>query len=198
MSLKYPVEITPIKEEEGGGFLAEIKILKGCVSDGETVDEAMANIQDAKEEWFKYMIDNGYDIPEPDIELESGCAALFTCLTDFKKLMLTAPKLKTACEEEIKYYDQIRCDLTHYCEINFETMSQEKCVEICKLMFIYSKKRRKVKDILDMVSPFSAYITGHPNVQSDLGKIANDVIKVGNRVEGNRRYKPKVLVSLFN
>ena len=197
MSLKYPVEITPIKEEEGGGFLAEIKLLKGCMSDGETVDEAMANIQDAKESWLTYMLEKGYDIPEPDIELEAGCDALFSCLTDFKKLMLTAPKLKAACEEVIKYYEQIRCDLMHYCEINFESMSKDKCEEICKLMFIYSKKRRKAKDILDMVSPFASYMAGHQNVQSDLGKIANDVIKVNTRAEGSRRYKPKVLVSLF-
>lgn len=197
MSLKYPVEITPISEDAGGGFRAEIKLLKGCISDGETADEAMANIQDAKEEWFKYMIENDYDIPEPDIELQMGCDMLISCLTDFKKLMFKAPKLKVACEEEIKYYEKIRYDLLHYCEINFENMSKDKCEEICKLMFIYSKKRRKAKDILDVVSPFVTYLSGHQNVQGELVKIANDVIKVVNRVDGERRYKPNVLVSLF-
>ena len=198
MSLKYPVEITPISDDEGGGFFAEIKLLKGCTSTGETVDEANTNIQEAKEEWIKYMLERGYDIPEPDIELTAGCDMFVSCITDFKKLMLMAPKLKAACEEEIKYYEQIRCDLSHYCEVNFETMTKDKCVEICKLMFIYSKKRRKAKDVLEIVSPFAAYIPGHPNVQSDLGNIANNAIKVATRADGNRRYKPKVLVSLFS
>ena len=188
----------PISADEGSGFRAEIKLLKGCVSDGKTADEANHNIQEAKEEWFKYMIENGYEIPEPDIELQMGCDMLVSCLTDFKKLMLVAPKVKVSCEEEIKYYEKIICDLTHFCEINFESMTKDKCAEICKLIFIYTKKRRKAKNILEVVAPFAAYIPGHPNVQSDLGNIANNAIKMNGYVNGDRRYKPKVLVGLFN
>ena len=40
MSLNYPSQITKIDEVDGGGFLIEVPMLKGCMSDGETVEEA--------------------------------------------------------------------------------------------------------------------------------------------------------------
>ena len=40
MNLKYTTQITEIAAEDGGGYLIEIPLLKGCVSDGETVAEA--------------------------------------------------------------------------------------------------------------------------------------------------------------
>lgn len=48
MSLNYPVEISVIPEDEGGGYLASIPLLPGCMTDGETVEEAYTNLQDAK------------------------------------------------------------------------------------------------------------------------------------------------------
>ena len=48
-------------------------MLKGCVSDGETIAEALENIKEAKEEWFKYMLENNLPIPEPtDVSKYSG------------------------------------------------------------------------------------------------------------------------------
>ena len=36
----YPVVITPLAEEEGGGYLATVPDLPGCMSDGATREEA--------------------------------------------------------------------------------------------------------------------------------------------------------------
>ena len=73
MKLKYPTQLTEIPAEEGGGYLIEIPLLKGCVSDGETVTETLKNIEEAKEEWFTYMLENNLSIPEPaDISKYSG------------------------------------------------------------------------------------------------------------------------------
>ena len=73
MNLKYPTQITEIATEDGGGYLVEIPLLKGCMSDGETVAEALENIKEAKEEWFKYMLENNLPIPEPaDVSKYSG------------------------------------------------------------------------------------------------------------------------------
>ena len=73
MKLKYPTQITEISAEDGGGYLIEIPLLKGCVSDGETITEALKNIEEAKEEWFAYMLENSLSIPEPaDISKYSG------------------------------------------------------------------------------------------------------------------------------
>ena len=66
MSLNYPSQITKIDEADGGGFLIEVPMLKGCMSDGETVEEAYNNLEEAKKEWFTYMLENNLAIPEPD------------------------------------------------------------------------------------------------------------------------------------
>jgi len=65
MGLDYPVEVKKIREEEGGGFFVSIPLLPGCMSDGESLDEAYDNIQEAKEEWFSSMLERGMKIPEP-------------------------------------------------------------------------------------------------------------------------------------
>lgn len=65
MELRYPTQITEISVEDGGGYMIEIPLLKGCMSDGETVLEALENINDAKMEWFAYMLENNLPIPEP-------------------------------------------------------------------------------------------------------------------------------------
>ena len=73
MKLKYPTQITEIAAEDGGGYLVEIPLLKGCMSDGETVAEALENIKEAKEEWFTYMLENNLPISEPaDVSKYSG------------------------------------------------------------------------------------------------------------------------------
>jgi predicted RNase H-like HicB family nuclease len=43
--MRYPVVVTPDLEE--GGFVVECPAIPGCVSEGETIEEAMANIRDA-------------------------------------------------------------------------------------------------------------------------------------------------------
>ena len=43
--MQYPVIIE--KDEEEGGFVVTRPLLKGCVSQGETEEEALENIKDA-------------------------------------------------------------------------------------------------------------------------------------------------------
>jgi antitoxin HicB len=43
----YPFEVRPLTEEEGGGYLISFPDFAECISDGETVDEAMSNGRDA-------------------------------------------------------------------------------------------------------------------------------------------------------
>jgi len=70
MNLNYPLQITKVAEDEGGGYLAEIPLLKGCMSDGESTDEAIENVTEAKKEWLEYMLDNDLEITEPKTEDE--------------------------------------------------------------------------------------------------------------------------------
>ena len=73
MGLNYPVAIERISEEDGGGFFASISLLPGCMSDGETLEEAYENIENAKKEWLRSMLERGMNIPAPvDQEEFSG------------------------------------------------------------------------------------------------------------------------------
>ncbi len=71
MNLAYPVEIQKVKEDEGGGYLASIPLLSGCMSDGETLEEAYDNIEEAKEEWLGSMLERNMEIPESMEEQEN-------------------------------------------------------------------------------------------------------------------------------
>lgn len=44
---EYPYQIRPLTAEEGGGFLIRYTDFWGCISDGETIDEAIINGRDA-------------------------------------------------------------------------------------------------------------------------------------------------------
>lgn len=46
-------------------YIASISELKGCVADGETIEEATAAIKDALESYILACIEAGYTIPEP-------------------------------------------------------------------------------------------------------------------------------------
>jgi len=45
----------------------EIPTLPGCRSDGETIEEALAMIEDAKHAWIEMVYEDGGIIPESDI-----------------------------------------------------------------------------------------------------------------------------------
>ncbi|MDR1109627.1 MAG: type II toxin-antitoxin system HicB family antitoxin [Deltaproteobacteria bacterium] len=48
---KAKIELRPLTEEEGGGWLAEFPDLPGCMSDGETPEEALRNAVEAETAW---------------------------------------------------------------------------------------------------------------------------------------------------
>jgi len=71
MRRQYKVVLRPLPDQDGGGWLAEIPELLGCISDGNTKDEALRNVEDAKLEWFDYALKKGVSIPQPgDYESE--------------------------------------------------------------------------------------------------------------------------------
>jgi antitoxin HicB len=63
--LRYSIVVEPLSEADGGGFVAFVPDLPGCMSDGETPEEALANIRDAIEEWKAAARDLGHEIPAP-------------------------------------------------------------------------------------------------------------------------------------
>jgi antitoxin HicB len=61
LSLKYPITLIP----ETVGYSVEIKDLPGCVSQGDTLEEALTMLEDAKFAWLKVNLELGNPIPLP-------------------------------------------------------------------------------------------------------------------------------------
>jgi antitoxin HicB len=66
---EYPVVIEPLPQEDGGGFLATVPDLPGCMSDGETREEAARNVSDAIRAWIEEAKNLGRPVPEPSVHL---------------------------------------------------------------------------------------------------------------------------------
>ena len=64
-SQRYAIVIEPLSESDGGGFLATVPDLPGCVSDGATDREALENAYDAIEAWVEQATAMGRTIPSP-------------------------------------------------------------------------------------------------------------------------------------
>ena len=62
----YPFEIRPLAAEEGGGFLISYPDFSGCLSDGETVDEALANGKDALKATIAALRAKELTVPAPN------------------------------------------------------------------------------------------------------------------------------------
>lgn len=64
LNLPYAILLIP-SDEDDGGWLAKIPDLPGCISFGDTKEEALAMIEDAKMGWITHRYEAGYPIPEP-------------------------------------------------------------------------------------------------------------------------------------
>ena len=71
----YAHVVSPLSEEEGGGFLITFPDLPGCMSDGETAADAIAHGRDAFESWVSARTDAGKPIPDPAYRPEAAPAA---------------------------------------------------------------------------------------------------------------------------
>ncbi len=63
---RYPVILRPLSENEGGGWIAIVPDLPGCMSDGATGQEAFDNVLDAIDSWESDAEADGISAPEPD------------------------------------------------------------------------------------------------------------------------------------
>lgn len=61
----YRVFVERLAPHLGGGFVSYAPELMGCVSDGETPDEALHNIYDAIQSWIDTAQERGEPVPRP-------------------------------------------------------------------------------------------------------------------------------------
>jgi antitoxin HicB len=62
---EYPCIIRPLSKEDGSGYLIEYPDLPGCISDGETPEEAIVNGRDAVGSYIASCREFGDKVPKP-------------------------------------------------------------------------------------------------------------------------------------
>jgi antitoxin HicB len=65
LNLQYSITIDPDLE---GGYIAQIKDLPGCLTQGETLQETISNINEAKELWLETAYEADDEIPLPSTD----------------------------------------------------------------------------------------------------------------------------------
>lgn len=63
MIYRYRIAVRPLADFEGGGWLAEVPELPGCMSDGETPQEVVENVMDAIACWIEAAEEDGRPVP---------------------------------------------------------------------------------------------------------------------------------------
>jgi antitoxin HicB len=65
MIYRYRISLRPLSPDEGGGWLAEVPELPGCMSDGETPQQAVESVMDAIACWIEAAEEDGRPVPAP-------------------------------------------------------------------------------------------------------------------------------------
>ncbi len=66
LSLPYTIELTP---DEDGNWFVKIPLLKGCMTNGTSREDALLMLDDAKRLWLETALETDMAIPEPEREL---------------------------------------------------------------------------------------------------------------------------------
>lgn len=74
--LDYAIVLQPLSEEDGGGYAATVPDLPGCMSDGETPEQAVVNVADAIRSWIEAARDVGHAVPPPSRRIDVGALPL--------------------------------------------------------------------------------------------------------------------------
>jgi antitoxin HicB len=67
LKLNYPITFYP---DDDGGFTVAVKDLPGCITQGDTAEEAFEMIAEARELWLEVAHEYGDPIPMPSTEVE--------------------------------------------------------------------------------------------------------------------------------
>lgn len=97
-TLRYPMTLRQLSEEEGSGWLATIPLLgeAAFTADGETADEALQNLEALRRDLYEDVIASGQPIPVPqDVTEEKS-------LPSGKWILRTSPQFHAELQEAAK------------------------------------------------------------------------------------------------
>lgn len=90
-------------------YVAEHPTLPGCMSDGATPEEALANLDDAREMYINSMLEDGLAVPAPNVATEETSATIGTRRSSsshvvMKRLRLRRDDSSSRTESDIAAY----------------------------------------------------------------------------------------------
>lgn len=158
MEYNYGFIVTPLSEEDGGGFLVQVPDLPGCITDGDTYEEALKKKDEAIESWIMIAKEDGKEIPKPKAYQEDEYSGKITARLPkslHRDLANLAKKegvsinqlIVTSCSKEVGRQEI----LTQKCDKKCERNSVS-----CKITFeapdifmnqIWCKEKNKIDDI---------------------------------------------------
>lgn len=102
--LELPYNII-IRKDPYGGYFAKVEELEGCMTQGETYEEAFKNIQEAMGLWLEDALEDGTEIPEPVPEEEefSGKFVVRLPKTLHRKLARNAHKENVSLNQYVVF-----------------------------------------------------------------------------------------------
>ena len=65
LNLNYPFYARPLSEEEGAGWMVQFPHFEGIIGTGNTLEKALQDAGEAKNEWIKGLLADGKSIPLP-------------------------------------------------------------------------------------------------------------------------------------
>ena len=64
---RYQFTVRPLSKDEGGGYLVEYPDIPGCMSDGETIQKAIANGREALRDCIEVFKETGRALPKASL-----------------------------------------------------------------------------------------------------------------------------------
>jgi antitoxin HicB len=109
--LQYPIVIKILSDEDGGGYLACALDLQGCLGDGDTPEEAIANLKDAILEWTDEARRLQRPIPAPGEVIENAHKERKTMLGVILKQQKLISQQDQLIIQQTKSFDRVRGEI---------------------------------------------------------------------------------------
>ena len=61
----FPINVSPIPIDKGGGYMVSFPDLPGCIADGDSIDEAIVEARDAFDAWVMAEKEDRGELPKP-------------------------------------------------------------------------------------------------------------------------------------
>ena len=133
--MKYAIMVFPLSKQDGGGFVGVVPDLPGCMSDGETAEEAARNAQDAIADWVGTAKKLNRKIPKPGAAIKKAKAA--------SEKVIEAIHALQSLDERL---NELAADVKELREIQENATAWQRFVDITVLPASKAKSKRQTVD----------------------------------------------------